>query len=283
MFASEINPFIRRAFILEKVPYNKLVKNADSRLFYIIEGDGEIIIDEKRYLVEKDCIGIWKSGTSYIWKLNKEKNTKLAIINFDYTQAFSKITKLLGLIPASMFNNSKIYDCGNFEDITVLNNPIFLKNMTVFKKDILEIIAETEERKVYYSETVSTLLRHIILKTARYASTVASNEKLKIEPILEYIQSNFDKELTNIHLGKMTNYHPHYINSLMKEYTGTTLHAYLTEQRMNEALKFLVNTDYSIELIASKVGYKNPTHFCNVFRKKFGISPAKHRKLSKMI
>ncbi len=283
LIASEINPFIRRAFILEKNPYNKLVKNADSRIFYILDGEGEIELENKTYTVQKDSVGIWKSGTSYTWKLNKEKNTKLAIINFDYTQDFSHITQLLGLIPKSMFDSAKIYNCGDFDDITILNNPIFLKNMTVLKRDILEIISETEERKVYYSEVASTLLRNLILKTVRYASASTSDEKLKIEPILEYIQLNFDKELTNISLGKMINYHPHYINSLMKEYTGTTLHAYLTEHRMNEALKLLVNTDFSIEAISLKVGYKNPTHFCNVFRKKFGISPAKHRKSSKMI
>ena len=70
---------------------------------------------------------------------------------------------------------------------------------------------------------------------------------------------------------------------MMKQYTGTTLHAYLTDYRMNEALDLLINSEFSIETIALKVGYKNPTHFCNTFRKKFGISPAKHRKSSKMI
>ena len=283
LLASEINPFIRRAFILKKIPYNKLVKNADCRIFYILDGEGEIEIENKTYTVEKDCLGIWKSGTEYTWKIKKDSSAQIAIINFDYTLEFSNRTQLLTLIPKNMFSSCKIYDSGDFEDITVLNKPIFLKNMNIFKKDVLEIINELEELKLYSLETANTILHHLILKIARYVTISSSSEKLKIEPVLDYIQANFDKEITNISLGKMINYHPHYINSLMKELIGTTLHSYLTEYRMNEALKLLLNTDYSIEIIAQKVGYKNPTHFCNVFRKKFGISPAKHRKSAKMV
>lgn len=283
LLAKEINPFIRRAFILHNFPYNRLVKNKDSRIFYILDGEGEIEIENKAYNVQPNCFVILKSGTSYVWRLDKSKAANLAIVNFDYNQNFSDITKLLGLIPKSMFSSSTVYDCGNFEDIPVLNNPIFLSNMTVFKRDVLEIISEINTKNMYSSEIASTILRNLILKSARYASTKASKETLKIEPVLEYIKLNFDKDITNISLGQIFNYHPHYINSLMKQYTGTTLHVYLTDYRMNEALNLLINSNLSIEAIASKVGYKSPTHFCNTFRKKFGISPAKHRKSSKMI
>ena len=75
----------------------------------------------------------------------------------------------------------------------------------------------------------------------------------------------------------MVNYHPHYVNALMKEYTGTTLHSYLSEIRLEKALKYIVNTDESIESIAFRVGYKNPTHFCTAFKKKYGVSPRAFR------
>lgn len=284
MLSTEINPYVRRAFILKRRPFNKIVKNADCRLFYILEGSGELIIDGKTYEIESDYLGLWKSNTEYCWNFNSQKKCVMAIINFDYTQDFTHKTKQLSLIPESKFSSTKIHTYEDFDDIEILNKPVILKNMHILKKDILEIIEECEKQLLYSQNAANTLLNHIIIKIARTANTrIVSNERLKIEPILEYIQNNYQDEITNISLGKMINYHPHYINSLMKKYTGTTLHSYLTEYRMTESLKFITNTDLSIEEIALRVGYKNPTHFCSNFKKRFGISPSKYRHTSNII
>ena len=283
MLSTDINPYVRRGFILKRRPFNKIVKNADCRLFYIIDGNGELTIDNKTYKIESGCLGLWKSNTKYCWNFTNQKIFAMAIINFDYTREFSSKTKQLGLIPESKFNSVKIHSYEDFEDIPILNQPIVLKNMHMFKNDILSIIEECEKQLLYSQNAAGTLLNHIIIKIARTANSQISNERLKIEPVLEYIQNNYYDEITNISLGKMINYHPHYINSLMKKYTGTTLHSYLTEYRMTESLKLITNTDLSIEEISLKVGYKNPTHFCSNFKKRYGISPSKYRHTSNII
>ncbi len=282
MLTNQINPFVRYAFVLRKTPENKLVKNADCRIYYFIEGQGEIIADGETKKIEKDSVVILRSGTNYRWNIENDKNISIAIINFDYTQEHSKRTHFFHLIPEDMFDLSEVYYTEDFEDAEILNKPLVLKNMHRFKKDMLEVTKEYEEKKPFSIETANAILHLILIKIIRYADFSNTDKNSKIEPLLDYIHLNFDKEITNISLGGMMNYHPHYINSLMKEYTGTTLHSYLTEYRMNEALKLLVNTDYSIEIISQKVGYKNPTHFCANFKKKFGISPSVYRKTSKL-
>lgn len=282
MTVEEINPFIRRAFLLNKTPSSKRVINADCRLVYVLEGEGEITIGDKTYSFEEDALGLWKSGTDYCWKFSKNKNSKLAIINFDYTRNFSFKSDILPLLTDGCLSDDLIFDEGNFTDSQSLNEPIFLNNMHLFKGDVLKIIEEADNKKLYSSELSSSLLKLLIIKIIRQTSS-ASLPQTKIEFILEYIKENYDKEITNISLGELSNYHPHYINALMKAYTGTTLHAYLLECRLSAALELIVNSDEGIENIAFKVGFKNPTHFCNVFRKKYGVSPLVYRKSSKII
>lgn len=282
MFTNQINPFVRYAFVLKKAPESKVVKNADCRIYYFLEAKGEIIAEGQTYEIEKDSILILKSGTKYSWKIKKNKDVSIAVINFDYTQKYSEHLHFFNLIPEDMFDLFEVYPTEEFEDVEILNKPLILKNMYSFKKDILEIIKEYEERKPFSIETANALLHYVLIRILRYADSSAIGKNSKIEPLLDYIHLNFDKEITNISLGEMISYHPHYINSLMKQYTGTTLHAYLTDYRLNEAVKLLVNTDYSIDIISQKVGYKNPTHFCSNFKKKFKITPSAYRKTSKM-
>lgn len=281
MTLEQINPFIRRAFLLNTRPENKTVINADSRLFYVLEGSGEIVFKDRSFIFEKDALGLWKSGTSYCWKFSKNNNCKLAIINFDYTRDFSMRSEMLPLIlQKKSYNN--ILDTGDFSDIQSLNEPIFLKNAHILKDEILSIIEEYEEKKLHYTELASGMLKQLIIKAVRYNSSSVLPQT-KIETVLDYIRSNYEKEITNVTLGKLVNYHPHYINALMKSYSGTTLHAYLLEFRLNQALKLVVNGSKSIEEIALTVGFKNTTHFCNAFKKKYGMSPSSYRKSSKII
>jgi AraC-like DNA-binding protein len=60
---------------------------------------------------------------------------------------------------------------------------------------------------------------------------------------------------------------------------GTTVYEYLKEMRMNQALLLLENSDFSIQVIASMVGYKNAGHFAGIFKKTYGVSPKKYRNL----
>lgn len=282
MLTSQINPFVRYSFILRKKPKNKIVKNADCRIYYFLDGNGEITANGKTHIIEKDCIVVLKSNTTYCWNIKNDKNIKIAIINFDYTQEHSDNKRPFHLIPEDMFDVSKIYPTEDFEDAEILNNPLVLKNMQGLKNDMLEIVREYEEKKPFSTETANALLHYILIRIVRYADYSQTRKNHKINLILDYIHTNFDKEITNISLGKMMNYHPHYVNSLMKEYMGTTIHSYLTDYRMNEALKLLINTDFSIEIISQKVGYKNPTHFWTNFKKKFNMSPSEYRKTSRM-
>lgn len=46
---------------------------------------------------------------------------------------------------------------------------------------------------------------------------------------------------------------------------------------MNHALLLLQNSDYSVQTIANKVGYKNAGHFPGIFKKTYGITPKRYR------
>ncbi|MDR1973492.1 MAG: AraC family transcriptional regulator [Bacteroidales bacterium] len=58
---------------------------------------------------------------------------------------------------------------------------------------------------------------------------------------------------------------------------GTTVFGYLFDYRMDLACKYLLETDKTIQEIASMVGYEHHSHFSTAFKRKFNMTPAMYR------
>jgi AraC-like DNA-binding protein len=65
---------------------------------------------------------------------------------------------------------------------------------------------------------------------------------------------------------------------LFKQHTGMTVMKYVTKLRMEKALALLTHTDYPLQIIGEKVGYKEPSTFSRKFSQYFGLSPTKFNK-----
>lgn len=74
---------------------------------------------------------------------------------------------------------------------------------------------------------------------------------------------------------------PTYFSSLFKKETGESFVEYLTNIRMEEAMRMLKHTDEKIYVVAQRTGYPEPGYFSHVFKKKYGISPIQCRRQSR--
>ena len=69
-----------------------------------------------------------------------------------------------------------------------------------------------------------------------------------------------------------------YFSTLFKKETGQTFINYLTDYRMQEAVRMMIEQDEKTYVIAEKVGYADANYFSYVFKKQFGVSPTKYKK-----
>lgn len=59
-----------------------------------------------------------------------------------------------------------------------------------------------------------------------------------------------------------------------REIFGTSPYAYMLEHKLELARMYLLDTDWSIAAISRRVGYRDPAHLTNAFRKRFGMRPS---------
>ena len=108
---------------------------------------------------------------------------------------------------------------------------------------------------------------------ARSMSTQSFDTKAK-----EYVQTHyFEAELTLDTVCRELGVSNSYFSTVFKKEVGKSFIGYLTEYRMEQALRLLLETNDKSYTIAKSVGYTDPNYFSYVFKRQFGVSPSKYR------
>ena len=278
MNITEINPYIRSVHRIKRRPRYKKTKCPDARLFYIISGKGTITVNDSEYEFGSNSVMLWDAGCVYSWTFDRSERIDFIVINFDYTQKFSFKKDNLRLIPEKEFTTARTFQNEKFENADCLNEPLIIDNFIRIKDTIEEIYNLFTEHSPYCDIVISGLFKAIIGKIAKKKMFAPVKTGNKLVILLDFLRKNYDKDFSNKELSEMINYHPNYINNLMKYSVGTTLHNYIITLRLNEAINLLENTTMSIDEISRKVGFKTPSHFTTVFKKHYGINPSEYKK-----
>lgn len=103
------------------------------------------------------------------------------------------------------------------------------------------------------------------------------NEKAK--KIIEFIDNSYSEDILLSAIAKEFNFSLGYVSTLIKKETGVTYSDYIMYKRLNTAKELMNDPNLSIDDIVHRVGYKDYFHFNKLFKKHFGITPSKFRKL----
>ena len=113
-----------------------------------------------------------------------------------------------------------------------------------------------------------------ILKEQRNSATRSFVKNAK-----DYVRDHYsDCDLTINDVCGQLGVSAAYFSTVFKKETGQTFINYLTDYRMQEAVRMLIEQDEKTYVIAEKVGYADANYFSYVFKKQFGMSPTKYRK-----
>ncbi|MCL2202597.1 MAG: AraC family transcriptional regulator [Defluviitaleaceae bacterium] len=99
----------------------------------------------------------------------------------------------------------------------------------------------------------------------------------QIPEIIQWIHSRYSQHLSVTQVAAMFNYHPGYLSSIFKKYTGMTLLEYIIHIKIDTAKHMLLASDSPIKRIAREVGFTDEKYFMKVFKRLEGISPSQFR------
>ncbi|MBP1992986.1 response regulator transcription factor [Paenibacillus eucommiae] len=100
-----------------------------------------------------------------------------------------------------------------------------------------------------------------------------------IEEAKRYIDQNFERSITLQDVAEHIHFNPNYLSSLFRKATGKNYIHYLTDCRMQMAMKHLQHSNYKVYEISEMVGYSTTAYFIDRFRKHTGQTPQEFRSM----
>lgn len=263
-----------------------------------IESDSNETRTYSRKEFYKICLTTGKSKIHYSDKTFEQEGTILFFGNPHIPYSWETIsTTYVGytiLFSADFFKNSERSESLQQSSFFKIGGTPVLK-ITSEQRDFLntifqKMIAEQESDYLYKDELIRNYISLII------------HESLKMEPSENYEQNkNASSRLTSVflellerqfpiettanplqlktaqHYAQHLNVHINYLNRAVKEVTGKSTTAHITERIITEAKALLLHTDWSISEIAYSLGFEYPTYFNNFFKKQTGTNPKSFR------
>ncbi len=269
MDINECSPFLRAALIQPLMYCGKKFRRAfDCRLIYITAGNGKVIFQNSEYDV---CEGsVIYIPVAYPYRFSGSVSDY--ILNFDFTRSFS--SKREGRSPVETpISEQKIFDRTIIDGFEC---PIILSNAFPLGKLFQSAVDEhTVCRK--YSEAKCSVKTKEILIELLCLSEKKSKSDVVCENTLSYIKMNCTKISSNNDIGKALGYNSIYLNSILKEKFGKSIHRIIIEEKVFYACQLLTETDMTLEEIAYAAGFSSRNYFCTVFKSITNYPPSEYR------
>jgi len=90
----------------------------------------------------------------------------------------------------------------------------------------------------------------------------------RIERVFEYMNTNYNKQITLAEVAKLANMPEASFSRFIKKRTGKTFIDSLNEIRLGHASRMLIDTTYTIAEVAYKCGFNNISNFNRIFKRK---------------
>lgn len=246
---------IKNVFSVNNYFSNKgaIVKRTDRSCWAFIlkyEGETQYTCKGKKYISNENSMVLLPKGSSY--ECVCLETGHFITIEFDCDQTFEEIMTF-----------------------SPVNKELVLN---IFKKLERESIVNRKYYRIACLEQVYRII--LMLLNSSKKAYLPSSKKEKLKDVLIYIAENYNHNITNEELAKLTPYSTVYFRKLFTETTGMSPITYIHTLRIRKA-KEMLQSDYgSVSDIAYALGYTNIYEFSRTFKKYTGLSPTHYLKFT---
>lgn len=238
-------------------------------IFIIEEGEGFLQIDSQKVRVEGQKIVFIKPGN--IFKVDLSPSTKGYFIVF--TDNFFSLRYNNNILHNFSFLKS---DVQSFLRISEENERKLYVLLTFIKEEF-----DLRQRETY--KVLRSYLNIVLFEIERMFKPfeMPKHKSIQQEKVLEFerlIDLHFERLKLPSQYAEMLHVTPGYLNKICKEVCNQTAGYLIRKRILMEAQRLLFYTNYSINEIATKLGFEHAPYFNTLFKKEIGVSPEKYRK-----
>jgi AraC-like DNA-binding protein len=248
-------------------------------------GSGSIMINDQHVSVDESSFLVMNRGSNLRLKIsNKRSKLLMLVFNADLAEFLSE--NLLNKIPMTT-----THDLHNF----TLVEHIHYKNATL-KEQFNLLICLGDSCASFHALKADMVIRSILdnlilenynaIRISESLQVVKQSTRTDLYKRLTMAKDWMENNYSSADLAQAANISmlnaQHFLR-LFKQAFGITPNKHLASVRVQRAAVFLKTTDHPVTVVCQKVGFESVASFSTLFKKHFGISPARYRMTMKLI
>lgn len=260
--------YIRQLIDSHNNSFMPLVRASLHCFFYLKQGEANITIDDKTYIIKSKEVLIVPQGNIFSVKTYKDCQGYMGGFHSNFL-------------------------ISNLENENILNRFEFLKTSSNPKTSFDEIPSnyiETIFDRIFFEFTSKTIDKEIIKsylfcllnEINKIQTKLPINKPSRQEEVCnkfkELISLNLRESLSLVDYASKLNLSVNHLNKIIKQITGKSSSKLIEEAIVTEAKIMLYQTNLSITEIAQDLKIYDNSYFSRLFKKSEGITPSEFRK-----
>lgn len=143
--------------------------------------------------------------------------------------------------------------------------------------DFLSLSDSYQESRLALKKASSQSICFYLKEDASPTSVRINDVNEYVARAIDFLHENYSLDISLESTADAIGINPFYLSHLFKQETGCSFIKYLTNVRLEEAVK-LLSSDLSIAEISTQVGYLSPNYFCRIFKANTGMTITEYRK-----
>lgn len=197
---------------------------------------------------------------------------------------------IINIIISNKFLNSLVIESAFDETVIKLKNAIlngYHEKIYQINDNSLKLINKIynlcilQDKVSMYYLRQKILLIEFLINFENSDEFINTNLKSSKLDLITYIQSNI-KTASLGEYSKLCNYSNSLISQKIKNEYNITFVEILQELRLKTATNMLISTNKNIDSIMHEIGYTNKTHFYELFKAKYHMTPNKYKNMYKI-
>lgn len=245
-----------------------------NELFYILDGKGEVILNDVRMPVGKSDLILIKANEDHAFVDDEEDLLHLYCVYFsDSILTYQQDDNSLIEFVHGLAINERV--------ISTHSNPDSYDIPRYFRRIMFEQNNRTEESellmRLVFTEMLIRIKRLIAFERNESLSGAGlgslSPTERSVLGVIRYMEKNYFRNLLLEELATMVPLGTRQFIRIFNKLTNKHFKEYMQELRINEAKRLLSTGRKEIKSVCFEVGFEDLSHFYRVFRKFTGTTP----------
>jgi AraC-like DNA-binding protein len=162
--------------------------------------------------------------------------------------------------------------------VSSISWPITFKYRLLINDFMAEIV-QHPFRELFTIRNISVLVEYLLQqffvmdKLTGDGNYLSSQDTHNLSKVEQHLCVFYKKEFPGVEkLSRISAMSPTSLKTKFKKYYGDTLFGYYQKNKLEHARKLLDNK-VPVKVVATEIGYSNPSHFTLAFKKEYGFSP----------